>query len=36
MREAGGAGSLMESWRDRLRSAEEKFTEKGCRTYGAS
>lgn len=33
LRRKGGSAARMEGWRKQLRSAEEKFSEKGCRAY---
>ena len=33
LRRKGGSTSKMEGWRKQLRSAEEKFREKGCHAY---
>jgi hypothetical protein len=33
LRRKGGSASQMESWRNQLRKAEAKFSEKGCRGY---
>jgi len=33
LRRLGGTARQMESWREQLRKAEAKFSEKGCRAY---
>lgn len=33
LRRKGSSASKMEGWKKQLRSAEEKFREKGCRAY---